>query len=190
MKLIAIVKDFFAKTADARFKRDAQGRLVFLPWGFGRGRLVPDANVEAQLRQACVRLTAALFVMAIPVMAGIGSVYQPKGLAFVGYVSVCAAIGFAFQIYPAWLSRNLPRSEERVAYSAAMLHSLDRFGKKFLVFGLVTSLVFMVSATVMLILGAGPDRLAMAICVVIFAPTTIVYALALKRRLTGKDVSA
>lgn len=189
MKIVSTIRDFFAKTVDARFKRDAQGRLLFLPWGFGTGRIVPNADVEAQLRTACLRLMVVLFLVAIPVIAGINGIYQPTGLAFLAYIAGCAAMGFAFQLYPAWLSRNLPRSDEKVPYSAAMLQSLDRFGRKFLIFGLVTSIVFVVSAALMLFFGAGPDRLAMAICLAIFAPMTVVYALALKRHHANKNAS-
>lgn len=182
MPIVATVRNFFAKTVDARFRHDAQGRLVFLPWGFGTGRVVPNAEVEAELRKASLRLMIVLFVVAIPAIAAFNGIYQPTGLAFVAYIAACSAMGFAFQIYPAWLSRNLPRSDERVPYSAAMLQSLDRFSRKFLIFGLGSSLLFVASAALMLVLGTGSDRLTMAICAAIFAPMAAVYAIALKRR--------
>ena len=49
MSIRSVVTDFLDKIVDARFKRDTQGRLMFFPWGFGSGRLVPDAAVEARL---------------------------------------------------------------------------------------------------------------------------------------------
>ena len=142
MSIRSMVTDFLDKIVDARFKRDAHGRLVFFPWGFGSGRLVPDSAVEAQLRRAYRRLMIVIFVVAIPVMSAVNGFYQPTGLAFLGFIAACTAVGFASQLYPVWLSRNLPRSEERMSYSAAMVQSLDRFGRKFLIFGLVTSIVF------------------------------------------------
>jgi len=133
--------DFLDKIVDARFKRDTQG-LMFFPWGFGSGRLVPDAAIEARLRWACRRLMIVLFGVAIPVMSAFNGFYELTDLTFLGFVAACSAIGFASQLYPAWLSRNLPPSDARISYPAAMMQSLDRFGRKFLIFGLVTSIMF------------------------------------------------
>ena len=186
MSIRSMVTDFLDKIVDARFKRDTQGRLMFFPWGFGSGRLVPDAAVEARLRRACRRLMVAMFVVAIPVMAAFNGFYQLTGLAFLGFFAACTAIGFASQFYPAWLSRNLPRSDERISYPAAMMQSLDRFGRKFLIFGLVTSILFATGAAVMLAFSpegaAAVDPAGMIVCVLVFAPLAVVYASALWRR--------
>jgi hypothetical protein len=187
-----MVTDFLGKIVDARFKRDTQGRLMFFPWGFGSGRLVPDAAVEARLRRACRRLMIAMFVVAIPVMAAFNGFYQLTGLAFLGFFAACTAIGFATQFYPAWLSRNLPRSDERISYPAAMMQSLDRFGSKFLVFGLMTSIMFAAVAAVMLAFppeGAA-NPIGMITGVLVFAPLAFVYAFALWRRRSGVGSTA
>jgi hypothetical protein len=150
--------DFLDKIVDARFKRDTQG-LMFFPWGFGSGRLVPDAAIEARLRWACRRLMIVLFGVAIPVMSAFNGFYELTDLAFLGFVAACSVIGFASQLYPAWLSRNLPRSDERISYPAAMMQSLDRFGRKFLIFGLVTSIMFAAVAGADLPPPSGPTRM-------------------------------
>lgn len=182
MSMVSAVGDYFKKTADARFKRDALGRLVFFPWGFGRGRLVPDAAVEARLRYASQRVMVAILFAIVPAVAIVNSVYQLQGLAFAGYIIACSALGFVVQAHLAWLARNLQPADERISYVNAMLQSLDRFGRKFLIFGLVSSLLFVAIALVMLVVGAAPDRLTMAFCLVVFAPMALLYGVALKRR--------
>src|SRR5262245_59123292 len=92
-----------------------------------------------------------IFVVVIPVVSAFNGAYHPTGLATLGFVAACGAVGFATQLYPAWLARNLPRSEERISFSVAMVQSLDRFGRKFLIFGLVTSIVFVAGAGLMLV---------------------------------------
>jgi hypothetical protein len=192
MSIRSVVTDFLDKIVDARFKRDMQGRLMFFPWGFGAGRLVLDAAVEARLRRACRRLMIVLFAVAIPVMSAFNGFYQLTGLAFLGFFAACTAIGFATQFYPAWLSRNLPRSDERISYPAAMMQSLDRFGRKFLIFGLMTSVMFAAVAAVMLAFppeGAA-NPVGMITCILVFAPLAVVYALALRRRRSGEGSPA
>jgi hypothetical protein len=187
-----MVTDFLDKIVDARFKRDARGRLMFFPWGFGSGRLVLDAAVEARLRRACRGLMIVMFAVAIPVMAAFNGIYQLTGLAFLGFLAACTAVGFAFQLYPAWLSRNLPRSDERISYPAAMMQSLDRFGRKFLIFGLVTSIMFAAVGAAMLAFppAGAANRVGMITCILIFAPLAVVYALALWRRRGGEGSAA
>jgi hypothetical protein len=179
-----MVTDFLDKTVEARFKRDVQGRLVFFPWGFGTGRIVPDAMIEADLRRACRRLMIGIFVVAIPAISIFNAIYKPTGFAFLAYIMACAAFGFAAQLYPVWLSRDLSRSDERMTYPAAMQFSLDRFGRKFLIFGLVSSMLFVASSAMMLLLppAEAVDRFTMIICMMIFAPLAAVYAVALWRR--------
>ena len=192
MSIRSMVTDFLDKIVDARFKRDSQGRLMFFPWGFGSGRLVPDAAVEAQLRAACRRLMIAMFSVVIPLISAFNAFYQPTGFAFLGFFAACTAIGLASQFYPAWLSRHLPRSDERISYLAAMLQSLDRFGKKFLIFGLVTSSIFAAGAAVMLAFPPqGPaNQVAMIASILVFAPLAGVYAFALSRRGSGEGSAA
>jgi hypothetical protein len=185
MSIRSIVNDFLNKTTDARFKRDSQGRLVFFPMGFGSGRIVPDATVEATLRRGCRRLMIALFVVVIPILSALNAFYQLKGLGFLIFFAGCVVAGFASQLYPLWLSRGLARSDERLPYSRAMLGSLDRFGKKFLIFGFATSAIFAAAAAFMLAYQparAEVDPVAMALSLLVFAPLTLVYALALRRR--------
>lgn len=192
MSIRSMVTDFLDKVVDARFKRDTHGRLMFFAWGFGSGRLVPDAAVEARLRQACRRLMIVTFVVVIPVIAAFNGFYQLTGLAFLGFFAACAAIGLASQLYPAWLSRNLPRSDERISYPAATMQSLERFGTKFLIFGLAISIMFTALGAAMLAFppkGAA-NPVGMIICVLVFAPLTIVYALALWRRHSGEGSTA
>src|SRR5262245_13576916 len=120
MSIRTMVTDFLDKIVDARFKRDPQGRLLFFPWGFGTGRLVPNAAVEADLRRAYRRMMIAIFIVVIPAVSVLNGIYQLTGLAFVGFFAVCTAIGFGSQLYLVWLCRNLPASDQRISYPAAM----------------------------------------------------------------------
>lgn len=189
MSIRSAVSGFFDKIVDARFKRDAQGRLMFFPWGFGTGRLVPDAQTEVRLRTATWWMMLLLFVVAIPAIAGYSSAVHPQGKSFIPYFLGCVALGYAFQIYPAWLARGLPRSDQRMSYVAMMVQSLDRFGRKFLIFGLVTSLAFVLISVVMLAMvpaNVAADPLPTIISLVVFVPMVAVYAMALKRRRGGE----
>jgi hypothetical protein len=183
MGLQSTITGFLDKSVTARFKHDAQGRLVFFPWGFGAGRLVTDAAAESRLRRAArVSLAISLFGIA-PVVGIFAGVVHPTGLVFVAYIAACAAIGFSVQAYPWWLSRRLAPSQERLSYPGAMLASLQGYGRKFLVFGLLSSALFTLVGVLVTVFG-GPevDKIAMLICIAIFAPMTAVYAVALRRR--------
>jgi hypothetical protein len=66
-----------------------------------------------------------------------------------------------------------------------MMQSLDQFGRRFLIFGLVTSIVFTAGSALMLAFpfpGNATDPITMIACIAIFAPMTAVYAVALRRR--------
>jgi hypothetical protein len=185
MTIRSMVKDFLDKTTDARFRRDGQGRLVFFPMGFGAGRIVPDTATEAALRLGCRRHMIALLSVVIPILSVLNSFCQLKGFGFLIFFAGCVAAGFASQLYPLWLSRGLARSEERLSYPGAILGSLDRFGKKFLVFGLATSGIMAAASVFMLAYQpalAEADPVAMTTALLVFAPMTVVYAIALVRR--------
>lgn len=185
MSLRSIVNGFLDKITDARFKRDSQVRLIFFPMGFGSGRVVPNATIEATLRRGCRRLMIAIFVIVIPLISLANAIFEFKGIDFLALFAGSLILGFATQLYPIWLSRGLARSDERMSYAGAMRGSLDRFGKKFLIFGLATSALFTASAAFMLAyqpVRAEVDPLAMAISLLVFAPMTLIYAVALRRR--------
>jgi hypothetical protein len=188
MSIRSMVTDFLDKVVDARFKRDTHDRLLFFPWGFGSGRIVPDAAVEARLRRAYRWLMIAMFCVLIPVISALNGFYELTGFAFLVFLAACTAGGFASQLYLVWLSRDLPRSDERMSYSSAMVQSLDRFGRKFLIFGLVVSVIFTATGAFMLVFpptGVPADPIGMAACVLVFAPMVALYAYALRRRRNG-----
>ncbi|MBS0242675.1 MAG: hypothetical protein JSS20_10895, partial [Proteobacteria bacterium] len=112
MSISSSINSFLDKSVDARFKRDAAGNLVFFPWGFGGSRIVPDAATEARLRQGCRRLIIVIFAVLVPLIAIFNSAFQLHGSAFAVYFVGACALGFLSQLYPVWLSRNLPRSTE------------------------------------------------------------------------------
>jgi ABC-type Fe3+ transport system permease subunit len=179
------VNDFLDKTTEARFKRDAMGRLIFFPFGFGSGRIVPDSATEAELRRGCRRFTIALFAVVIPIMSVMSALFQLKGVDYLVFFGGCVLVGFASQIYPIWLSRGLAQSEVRLSFSGAALASLNRFGEKFLYFGLAVSGV--TTATAVFLLAYEPvravaDPVATTIALLVFAPLTLAYALALRRK--------
>ena len=185
MSIRSIVNDFLNKTTDARFKRDAFGRLVFYPMGFGSGRVVPDAQTEEILRRGSKRLMIVILALVVPLLSAFNAFYQLQGITFFLFFLGCLAIGFIGQLYPLWLSRKLERSDERLSVGSAMLGSLDGFGKRFLVLGLVASAFMAASAGLFLIFGSSggiADPTAMIISVLFFAPLTVVYAIALRRK--------
>lgn len=187
MSIRSLVNDFLDKSTDARFRRDSEGRLVFFPMGFGSGRIVPNATVEAALRVGCRRLLIAILAIIIPIVAAISAFYPFMGLWFLLFFVGCLALGFASQLYPLWLSRGLAPSNERLSYIGAMSGSLDRFGRKFLIFGLATSANFTVATGLSLLyqpIRAEIDPVAAALSFLIFAPMTVLYAMALRRNRT------
>jgi hypothetical protein len=184
MSLRSKIDGFLDKAVDGRFKRDSEGRLLFFPWGFGAGRIVPDVVVEQRLRQGCRWLTIGIFVVIVPILAFFNGFTQLKGVDFLWFMLGCVVVGFMSQLYPVWLSRGLVRSDERLSYAGAALQSLERFGFKFLVFGLITSVLFSAFAAVMLVFqpgGVPADPIAMAVSLVIFLPMALFYAVALSR---------
>lgn len=180
------ISSYFDKLADARFRRDGEGRLIFLPFGFGRGRIVPDAAREARLRQASRRLMIGVLAVIIPVAGAMGGMMQTHGGgAFLLYFMGCVAAGFVTNLYPWWLSRDLPKSGDRVSYIAASMGSLDRFSMKFLWFGLATSVVFSATGLVSLLLPAARMETSLVmplITLLVFLPMTAVYWLAIRKR--------
>ena len=103
MSIRSMVTNYLDKIVDARFKRDTQGRLMFLPMGLRLGPPVPTPPSRSSAASACRRLMIVMFVVAIPVVAAFNGFYQLTGLAFLGFFAVCTAVGFATQLYPAWL---------------------------------------------------------------------------------------
>ena len=185
MSLKSIVAGFLDKIVATRFRQDESGRVLFFPWGFGTGRIVPDGAVETALRSATRRMMVSLFCVLIPALAVLQVWFRFEGLGYVAYVLACASIGIAAQIELAWRSRHLARSRERRSYTEAMYASLDGFGRKFLLFGLLASLAFSCTACAILLLGPvdfGADPIAMALCLALFLPLTGLYASALARR--------
>jgi len=182
-----MINDFLDKTVDARFKHDSQGRLIFYPMGFGSGRIVPDSAVEASLRRGSRNLMIAIFVALIPALSIFHAIFQVRGWGVILFFLASLVLGFASQLYPLWLARGLARSTERLSYPKAMLGSLDGFSRKFLIFGLATSAILTLGAALML--GYQParaeaDPIAMIVSLVVFAPLTVVYAIALRRKST------
>ncbi|MEZ5856764.1 MAG: hypothetical protein R3D67_19210 [Hyphomicrobiaceae bacterium] len=177
MSLRSMISDFLDRTIEARFKRDNEGRLIFFPMGFGRGRIVPDAATENLLRQGCRRLMIVTFAAIIPIASAVG-VLQLEGTAFLLYVAACVVFGFAAQIYPLWLARALPRSNSRLSFFGASLHSLSGFGLRFKIFGLIACLLFSGVAAIMLATG---DRTVAIVSLLIFLPMAIAYGVAIIR---------
>ena len=183
MSLGSAVSGYFDKIVEARFKRDAQGRLMFFPWGFGTGRIVADAATEADLRRVTRRVMISLFVLIVPAVGVYNAMYTPTGFAFLAYLFVCTLVGLLSQFPIAMRARNLPRATERMSYLDSMEQSLDRFGKKFLIFGLVTSILAVtVSVVVLMLPSSGADKISTLASILIFGPLTVVYAVALRRK--------
>jgi hypothetical protein len=189
----SVIADFLDKTVEARFKRDAEGRLLFFPAGAGSGRIVPDAATEARLRAGSRRYMVVMFAVIVPIVSILSTFFRPQGLHFLVYMAACLGLGIASMVYPMWLAHGLVKSRERLSCRGAVLHSLDSFGTRFLVFGLATSLLLSVLAAIMLAYRparAEADPTAMVVCLLIFVPFSLAYAVALVRRWRGSDAAS
>lgn len=185
MSLRSAVNSFIDKSVDGRFGTDSLGRLNFYPFGFGMGRIVPDAQSERDLRRASRLMVYAVAVLVIIIAIPSGAVVRMGTLPFLGYIVACAALGFATQLYPLWVARHLPRSNEKRSYVQASMQSLDRFGMGFLIFGLVTCALFAVVGALMLAFGSyldGANQVSAIVLLLIFGPLTFLYIGAIAKR--------
>ena len=192
MSLRKLISDFLDKSTAARFKTDGRGRLVFFPWGFGRGRIVPDADVEARLRHATRRMLIVMFTVVIPAISIIQGAYQLSGVKQIIYFVACFVLGFVVQIDLARLSRTLPRSEENLSYIGAMTYSLTGFSRRFHIFGLIVSLLFAATSAAMLAVPAirlDGQWIAPVFSLLVFGPLSVVYARAICSRSTRRAVN-
>ena len=185
MSIGSTANGFLNKMVDAYFKRDRQGRLLFFPMGFGSSRIVPNADVETALRRGCRQLLIAVFAVVVPIVAVTSGLYQLMGIQSLLFTVGCLALGFACQLYTVWLSRNLARADERLSYARAVSGLLDRFGRRFQIFGLITSAIFSVAAGLTLVYPparAEADLVSTVTVLLLFVPLTVAYAMALRRR--------
>ena len=185
MGLRTAITGFLDTTIDSKFKRDSQGRLIYFPASFGRGRVVPDAASEAHLRAVSRKVLIYVFVGLIPLAGALGGLAQPSGLGYLAYFGLCLLFGALASLYPVWDARNLPRSDERRSYGAAATQSLDLYSTRFLVFGLAMSCFASLASAAMLAFpshSVAADPIMSIVSLVVFVPLAAFYAAALVRR--------
>jgi hypothetical protein len=130
---------YFDGLTNASFRKDSQGRDVFYPYGiYGRGRIVPDAEAAARLRESIKRLY-------IVCMAALPPLIVVVRLAHISlaYLLLLVLVGIAIVVgYVRHLTRGLPYSEERLTYRESLQNSLRGHSKLGLVLLAIVSAGF------------------------------------------------
>src|SRR3954469_20648308 len=107
---------YFDGLANSTFKKDAQGRDLFYPNGMlGKGRIIPDAETAAKLRDKVVQFYKLFMFGGLPAIVILVNV--PGGIPILVAVGVIATVGTWFFFRS--LARDLPVSDERLGYREA-----------------------------------------------------------------------
>jgi hypothetical protein len=132
---------YFDGLTNASFRKDGQGRDVFYPYGiYGRGRIVPDAEAAARLRESIKRLYI-LFMAALPLLIVIVRLADIS----LAYLLLLILAGIAIVTgYVRRMTRGLPYSDERLTYRESVQNSLRGHSKHGLVLLAIVSAVFVV----------------------------------------------
>jgi hypothetical protein len=135
--------DYFDGLTDAKFKNDAQGRLLFYPWGIlGKGYVLPDESKKQQIRRF-VRLSYIVFWPAI-----IGTII------FIGWVFSFVVLFLLFLWYFFEISRflkGLPVASERLGLSESYTNSAKSHNMATLWIMLIFSVLFVLSGFAILV---------------------------------------
>ena len=135
--------DYFDGLTDAKFKTDAQGRLLFYPWGIlGKGYVLPDESRKQQVRRF-VRLSYIVFW---PVMIGT--------MIFIGWIFSFVVLFFLFLWYYFETSRfleGLSATGEKLSLSESYKNSAKSHNMATLWILLIFSVLFVLSGFAILV---------------------------------------
>ncbi|MGH6880998.1 MAG: hypothetical protein ACREFM_08765 [Hypericibacter sp.] len=155
---------YFDGLTNASFRKDAQGRDVFYPYGtHGRGRIITDAETAERLRRSIKRLYILLLAI-IPLLIAIVRLAHDSVIYLVLLVLAVTALTAG---YVQQLTRGLPYSEERLTYRESLQNSLRGHSKLGLVFLAVVSAGFVALGGFILAL-APAENLALALVLIVF----------------------
>jgi len=131
------------------FKVDAEGRLVFYPYGMlGKGRILPDRATAA----AVYARQKLLYQMAAAGVAVLLFAYNRIGLAWTAGLAAALCVVLWLCMYP--VIRRLPISGERYDFG----ESVQGDGRSRLRLLSLVSLVLMAGSVLVLIVGKPEDR--------------------------------
>src|ERR1700681_2027229 len=135
--------DYFDGLTDAKFKTDAEGRLLFYPWGIlGKGYVLPDESRKQQVRRF-VRLSYIVFW---PVMIGT--------MIFIGWIFSFVVLFFLFLWYYFETSRfleGLSATGEKLSLSESYKNSAKSHNMATLWILLIFSVLFVLSGFAILV---------------------------------------
>lgn len=174
---------YFDGLAYSSFKKDAEGRELFFPYGIlGKGRILADAETAATLRAKVVNFYKLLMFAGIPLMVVL--VNLPGGVTAVVIVGVVACIGS--WLYFRSLIAGLAISNERLGYAEAQRNAARGHSYLGLATLSVLSLVFVIGGVFLLAVDQAKDRLVAIACIVLFGACLCVFLwmIAAKRRQT------
>jgi hypothetical protein len=155
---------YFDGLTNASFRKDAQGRDLFYPYGtHGRGRIIPDAETADRLRASIKRLYI-LLLAAIPLLIAIVRMAHDSVLYLLLLVLAVTALTAGYVRY---LTRGLPYSEERLTYRESLRNSLRGYSRLNLVLLAIVSALFVALGAFILSL-APAENLWLALLLIVF----------------------
>jgi hypothetical protein len=173
---------YFDGLANSAFKKDAEGRELFFPYGIlGKGRVLPDAETAAAVRGKVVNFYKLVMFAGIPL--AIVLVNLPGGgvLAAVA-IGVVACIGT--WLYFRRLTAGLAISAERLTYAEAQRSAAQGHSYLGLILLSILCLVFVIGGLFLLAVDDTEVRLIAIACIVLFGACLCVFLwmIAAKRR--------
>ena len=172
---------YFDGLTNASFRKDAQGRDVFYPYGSrGRGRIIPDAETADRLRTSIKRLYILLLAL-IPLLLAIVRLAHDSVLYLLLLVLAVTALTAG---YVQHLTRGLPYSEERLTYRESLQNSLRGHSRLSLILLAIVSALFVALGGFILSLAPAQNFWLALLLIVFFGLCLLVFlgALILKLR--------
>jgi hypothetical protein len=135
--------DYFDGLTDAKFKTDAQRRLLFYPWGIlSKGYVLPDESKKQQIR----RFVRLYYIVFWPVIIGT--------MIFIGWIFSFAVMFLLFLWYYFETSRflkGLPIAGEKLSLSESYTSSAKSHNMATLWILLIFSVLFVLSGFAILV---------------------------------------
>jgi hypothetical protein len=136
---------YFDGLTDAAFKTDAEGRVLFFPWGvLGRGYVLPDQDAHQRLRGQM----RTLYIVGMPLMILLVVIGQPMILASLLPVMLVAQLAMV----RVW-TRGLEPASESMTMGEAYRNSANSHGAPTLWVLLVCSVLLTFGAVFIVVAG-------------------------------------
>jgi hypothetical protein len=116
---------YFGELATVNFKKDAEGRDLFFPFGiFGRGRILPDSETARRLRanaalvaERTMFLTMACAAWTFVAITGLQLPAIYVGYAWLGLIAASFAASIGMWLYYFKITRDMTVSGERQTFA-------------------------------------------------------------------------